>query len=82
MQHIQLNHSIDLIVICVASVIRFLHLSVKPVRNYAYFETDADQSVQNPDYQAICWLVNPPVSELCQAAELIEGLVKSHESFY
>ena len=41
------------------------------------FETDAaHQSVQNPDYQAICWLVNHQYLNFVEAAELIEGLVK------
>lgn len=40
-------------------------------------ETDAQgQSIQNPDYQAICWLVNHQYLKSVQAAALIEGLVK------
>lgn len=41
------------------------------------FETDPEsQSIQHPDYQAICWLVNHHYLTPVQAAELIEGLVK------
>ena len=41
------------------------------------FENDPEsQSIQNPEYQAICWLVNHQYLNHVQAAALIEGLVK------
>jgi len=41
------------------------------------FETDPEsQSMPNPDYQAICWLVDRQYLNATQAAELIAGLVK------
>lgn len=41
------------------------------------FETEPErQSIQNPDYQAICWLVNNQYLNPVQAGTLIEGLVK------
>lgn len=40
------------------------------------FEADPDQSIHNPDYQAICWLVSNQYLKPVQAAALIEGLVK------
>lgn len=41
------------------------------------FETDLkNHSVQNPDYQAICWLFNQQYLNNFQTAALIEGLVK------
>lgn len=40
------------------------------------FEADPDQSIHNPDYQAICWLVSHQYLKPAQAAALIEGLVK------
>lgn len=41
------------------------------------FETDSgNHSIQNPDYQAICWLVNQQYLNDTEAAALIEGLVK------
>lgn len=41
------------------------------------FETEPENhSVQNPDYQAICWLVNQRHLNSVQAAELVEGLAK------
>lgn len=41
------------------------------------FETEPENhSVQNPDYQAICWLVNQQYLNGVEAATLIEGLVK------
>lgn len=40
------------------------------------FETDPEsQSIQNPDYQAICWLVNHHYLNPAQAAALIEELI-------
>lgn len=41
------------------------------------FETDPEsQSIPNPDYQAICWLVENQYIDSTQANLLIEGLVK------
>lgn len=41
------------------------------------FENDPEnQSIQNPEYQAICWLFNHQYLSAVQAAELVEGLVK------
>lgn len=40
------------------------------------FENSENHSIQNPDYQAICWLVNQQHLNGVEAATLIEGLVK------
>lgn len=41
------------------------------------FETDPENhSIENSDYQAICWLVNQQYINSVQAADLIDGLVK------
>ena len=41
------------------------------------FETDPENnSIENSDYQAICWLVNQQYINSVQAAGLIDGLVK------
>ncbi len=46
------------------------------------FEADADQSIGEPDYQAICWLVSEQYLKVDQAAILILALVKEvMESF-
>jgi len=46
------------------------------------FEAESDQSIGEPDYQAICWLVSEQYLKTAQAAILIEALVKEvMESF-
>jgi len=60
---------------CVASVIKFLRLSVKLVRNYACLDAES-QLVENPDYQAIRWLVDHQYLDFVQAGELIESWLK------
>ncbi len=40
------------------------------------FESGLDQSIQNPEYQAICWLVSQQYLNSVQAAALIEGMIR------
>ncbi|MBV8883664.1 MAG: response regulator [Chroococcidiopsidaceae cyanobacterium CP_BM_RX_35] len=40
------------------------------------FETNPEQSISNPEYQALCWLVNQKYLDYAQVTALIEELVK------
>jgi len=57
--------------------IKFTLVSETRAQLRILFETDAEsQLVENPDYQAIRWLVDHQYLDFVQAGELIEGLFK------